>query len=170
MKAKKRSLDEITADIKALLGRTEVEEALLRRKAKTAPARPKRKRGLPNQHERLTRDVAFSVRSIFGACPACRYFVSGSPLKDPAVIYRRSPHSITFKCKVCSLQWTITHANLHRAAAAIAQALRDCGKEDYECSEIAAATKLAAEREAKRRNTITRQRPRRVIPLGNGER
>jgi VanZ like family len=33
-----------------------------------------------------------------------------------------------------------------------------------------AATKLAAEREAKRRNTITRQRPRRVIRLGNGQR
>ena len=35
---------------------------------------------------------------------------------------------------------------------------------------IALATKANAEREAKRRNTITRQTRRRVILLGNGER
>jgi hypothetical protein len=169
MKTKKRSLDEIAADIRPLFRRTEVEEALLHR-AKTTP-RPKKKRGrLPNQHGRMSHMGAFFLRSMFGDCSVCRELVSNKTLKDPAVIYRRSEHSITFKCKVCGLQWMITLANMHRALAAIAQARRDCGKkEDYGISSIAAATKFATEREAKRRNTITRQTKRRVILLGNGE-
>jgi hypothetical protein len=129
----------------------------------------KKKRGLPNQHGRLPRHLSFGMRTAFGSCPAC-----GSSARGIAVIYRRSWRSITFKCKACALQWTITHANMHRAAKTQAEIWR--GREHEHAADIgslyediAAATQENADHEAKRRNTITRQTKRRVIRLGNGE-
>jgi hypothetical protein len=162
MMTKKRSLDEIAADIKALLGSQPRPE---RAKAKPRP-KPTVKRGLPNQHGRLSRSQAYELRFIFGDCPCCNYGISNNPLRDPAVIYRRSQHSVTFRCNVCRLQWTITWANIHRAASAVIDYRRSARKKpiwDYEA--IAQGTKFAAEREIKRKSSITRQTRRRAIRL-----
>jgi hypothetical protein len=133
-----------------------------------------KKRGLPNQHERLSRRVAFGVRAAFGSCSAC------GARHSPAVIYRRSWHSVTFKCKACSLQWTITLANMHRAAKTQAEIWRGSDHKNaaafvnlYE--DIAMGTRDAVEDEAKRRNTITTNmdmtqlKERSVIRLGSGK-
>ena len=86
------------------------------------------------------------------------------------MIYRRSNHSVTFRCKACYLQWTITCASLHRAASTFAAAFREAGvpADDgrvRQCHFIANGTKFAVEREATRKSTITRQKKRRVIRL-----
>ena len=46
-------------------------------------------------------------------CPVCTGQLGKQ--SEPAVIYRRSNHSVTFRCQACYLQWTITWASLHRA-------------------------------------------------------
>lgn len=121
-----------------------------------------RKRGLPNQHRRMSQDVAFHMRLAFGRCPACDLNM------PPAVIYRRSRSSITFRCETCGLQWRITHANMHWAATRQAEMCRTGnGEHDgfiasvYEA--FALATKPAADYESLRTNTITQQQR-----LGNG--
>jgi hypothetical protein len=89
---------------------------------------------------------------------------------EAAVIYRRSDTSVTFRCKACYLQWTITRASLHRAASTFAAAFREAGvpADDgrvKQCDFIASWTKFAVDREAARKSTITRQKQRRVIRL-----
>ena len=86
------------------------------------------------------------------------------------MIYRRSNHSVTFRCQACYLQWTITWASLHRAASTFAAAFREAGvpADDgrvKQCDFIANGTKFAVEREATRKSTITRQKNRRVTRL-----
>jgi hypothetical protein len=79
------------------------------------------------------------------------------------------------------LQWTITHANMHRAAERKAEMWRNSDNKHaadfanlYEG--IALPTKENGDHEAKRRTSIvanrdmTRLKRRRVILLGNGER
>jgi hypothetical protein len=63
-----------------------------------------------NQPDRLPRFDRISIRLVAGRCPSC------ANEAELGVIYRRSNHSITFRCNHCSLQWTVTLANLHRAA------------------------------------------------------
>jgi hypothetical protein len=95
MMTKKRSLDEITADIKAMLGTggANTQPRVTHKKPKQ-PKRPdvRAKHGrLPNQpHGRLSRSQAYELRFIFGDCPCCNYGISINPLREPAVIYRRS--------------------------------------------------------------------------------
>src|SRR5262249_5695772 len=91
---------------------------------------------------------------------------------EPGVIYRRSNHSITFRCNHCSLQWTVTLANLHRAAKRKAAHLENSDPNNRITAVIAAAsaivargTAFAAEHEAARRTSIKRQTKRRVIRL-----
>ena len=84
-------------------------------------------------------------------------------MHEPAVIYRRSNHSVTFRCQACHLQWTITLASLHHAASTFAAGFREAGVADddfrvKQCDFIARGTKFAIEREAARKSTITRQK------------
>jgi hypothetical protein len=131
------------------------------------------KRGLPNQHGRLSRDASFQIRLAAGACPSCAMFEPGWAKlgscsgNSPGVIYRRSAHSVTFRCNRCKLQWTITLANLHRCAAAKAITPGESEMPWYQF--IADETAFAVECEAKRKSTISRQTNRRVWRLGNGE-
>jgi len=49
------------------------------------------------------------------SCPVCTS--NYPPLESGfghTVIYRRSDRSITFRCKKCGAQWTMTFANLHK--------------------------------------------------------
>ena len=77
-------------------------------------------------------------------------------MHEPAVIYRRSNHSVTFRCQACHLQWTITLASLHRAASTFAAGYREAGVDvdDVRVKQvdfIAQGTKFAVEREAARK-------------------
>ena len=126
------------------------------------------KRRLRNQPDRLPFLKRFLLRKTAGSCPVCiRHF--GKVMYEPAVIYRRSDHSVTFRCQTCHLQWMMTLASLHRAASTCAAGLREAGKPDdprvrrYDF--IAQGTKFAAENAAARKSTITRQKKRRVIRL-----
>ena len=126
------------------------------------------KRRQRNQHDRLPFLQRFLLKQTAGHCPVCTGQL-GKQAK-PAVIYRRSSHSVTFRCKACDLQWTITWASLHRAASTFAAAFREAGvaTDDVRVKQydfVANGTKFAVEREAKRKSTITRQKNRRVIRL-----
>lgn len=46
-------------------------------------------------------------------------------MHESAVIYRRSNHSVTFRCQACRLQWPITLASLYRAASTFAAGFRE---------------------------------------------
>ena len=125
------------------------------------------KRRQRNQHDRsfLQR---FLLRQTAGQCPVCTGQLGKKA--EPAVIYGRSSHSVTFRCKTCDLRWTITWASLHRAASTFAAALREAGvaTDDVRVKQydfVANGTKFAVEREAKRKSTFTRQKNRRVIRL-----
>jgi hypothetical protein len=72
------------------------------------------KRRQRNQHDRLPFPQRFLLRQTAGHCPVCTGQLGKQA--EPAVISRRSSHSVTFRCKACDLQWTITWASLHRAA------------------------------------------------------
>jgi hypothetical protein len=65
---KKRSLDEIAADIKATFAAAGV-STQPRDMSKTPTRRAKR--GLPNQHGRLPKDLALAISLTAGACPSC---------------------------------------------------------------------------------------------------
>jgi hypothetical protein len=159
----KRSLDEIAADIKAILTAAGVStQPRDTSKKVNQPTRPV-KRGLPNQHGRLPKDLALAISFTAGVCPSCSMLRGLLDEHQFSVIYRRSATSVTFRCRLCGLKWTVTLANLHKVASA-----RAANHAWYR--DVAFGTKFAVERAAKRRNTITRQRPRRVIRLGNGER
>jgi hypothetical protein len=126
------------------------------------------KRKLRNQHDRHPRWQVDLLRSLVGNCPHCARFENKLGVKHESVMYRRSEHSITFRCERCKLQWTITLAKLHKAIAAFVPVLKEAGAteavEVYE--NFARITKFAAEREAKRKSAINRQTgPRRVIRL-----
>ena len=121
------------------------------------------KRRFRNQPDRLWHPIRVALRVAAGPCPSCVFL--GEPGGKPAVIYRRSRYSITYRCPRCSLQWTVTFAVLHRVATKrLAKGLKDPHMAAvYET--IAEATKFTVEREAKRKSTITRQKNRRVIRL-----
>ena len=124
---------------------------------------------LRNQPDRLPFLNRFLLRKTAGYCPLCTGML-GANRGEPAVIYRRSNHSVTFRCKACHLQWTITLAAMHRAASTFAAGFREAGVADddfrvKQCDFIARGTKFAVKQEAKRKSTITRQRTGRVIRL-----
>src|SRR5262249_50065655 len=107
--------------------------------------------------------LAFPARIIAGHCPNCPLKSTPvGPIPEMGVIYRRSNHSITFRCNQCSLQWTVTLANLHRVAKKKAE---QGGKDSMVFSALADATAFAAERATSRQNAIQRQTNRRVIRL-----
>src|SRR5215468_3228193 len=89
------------------------------------------KRKMRNQPDRLPRDDRFSIRVVAGICPSCALSCAGagerkSSIEDMlGVIYRRSGHSITYRCKQCSLQWTVTLVSLRRAVLVKAASLKD---------------------------------------------
>jgi hypothetical protein len=87
-----------------------------------------------------------------------------SPEKLLGVIYRRSGHSITFRCKRCSLQWTVTLVNLRKAALTKAEKLKDTHI-GYAYETVLEGTTGVAEREALRRTAIKLQTNTRVIRL-----
>jgi hypothetical protein len=126
-----------------------------------------------NQPDRLPFLDRFSIRLVAGVCPSCAYDISNMMDIKLGVIYRRSNHSVTFRCNHCSLQWTVTLANLHRVAKRKAAAAKAdaCGSDDPAAIGLAAATMVArgtafaAEHEAARRTAIKRQLNRRVIRL-----
>jgi hypothetical protein len=53
-------------------------------------------------------------RLTVGACPSCAVFDPGWEY-GRTVIYRRSNRSVTMRCEVCGLQWTMTFAKIHQA-------------------------------------------------------
>jgi hypothetical protein len=81
-------------------------------------------------------------------------------------IFRRSNTSVTFRCRTCGLNWTITLANIWKVADARVADARSAEYGYYRL--IADGTKLASENAARRKTTITRQKNRRVIRLTNG--
>jgi hypothetical protein len=98
------------------------------------------------------------------------------PQSEPAVIYRRSYNSVTFRCQQCGMQWTMTRAILHKVATALAAKYPDAPSV---YATVADWTRGAAEHAALRPNTIrNRQRAeevrKRVLPresviiMGNG--
>jgi hypothetical protein len=127
------------------------------------------KRLLRNQPDRLPRDDRFSIRVVAGVCPSCALSCACSG-EDTSredilgVIYRRSGHSITFRCNHCSLQWTVTLHNLRRAALAKAASIKD-NMLAYAYSTVLDGTRGVPKREAARRSSIKRQTRRRVILL-----
>ena len=119
---------------------------------------------LRNQPDRLWKPVRVAVRVVAGNCPSCS--VINREIALPAAIYRRSNSSVTFRCQVCALQWTVTLANLHRSAVArLARGIPDPLGEIYQLA--ADQTKFAAENAANRSAAINRQTTRRVIRLPN---
>jgi hypothetical protein len=127
------------------------------------------KRRLRNQPGRLPCNDRLSIRIVAGLCPSCtlRCFSSGesTSIQDMlGVIYRRSGHSITFRCRHCSLQWTVTLVNLRRAAVAKAASLKDEFLA-HAYSTVLEGTTGVPEREAVRKTAINRQLNRRVIRL-----
>ena len=116
MIAKERSLNEIAADIKATLAAAGP-VGTPPRGAKEKPKQPTQKRGLPNQHGRLSRELSVPLSFTAGACPSCSMMAAiGDHHFSP--IYQRSETSVTFRCRLCGLKWTVTLANLHKIASA----------------------------------------------------
>jgi hypothetical protein len=66
-----------------------------------------------------------ALHSVVSACPHCATFAPGIEL-GRTVIYRMSNRSVTMRCEVCSLQWTMT---LHRISE---MAKRVVGEHDDE--------------------------------------
>jgi hypothetical protein len=62
----------------------------------------------------LIRELLFSARFLFGACP---YHGQGSL----GVVYRSSRRSVTMRCRLCGLQWTMTFVKMAQAARSIAE-------------------------------------------------
>ena len=120
------------------------------------------KRRQRNQPGRLPFLHRFLLRETAGHCPVCTGQLGKQA--EPAVIYRRSNHSITFRCKACYLQWTITWASLASCCIdTFAAGFREAGvaADDVRVKQfdfIANGTKFAVEREATRKSTITRQK------------
>ena len=111
---------------------------------------------------RLTKDVRTILRAAAGMCPSC-IFLHDLPDR-PAMIYRSSNHSVTFRCQRCSLQWTVTLATLHRVAEArLKKGIKDPRLEEaYGFLEV--ITRFAADNAVQRKSLITHQIPR-VIRL-----
>jgi hypothetical protein len=156
--SKQAERDEIGAELKALCKNYYKERLPSAPKAAAA----KRERRLPNQHGRLCKDIALALRHVAGACPSCSEIAGNFGEHGWSPIYRRSHASVTFRCRGCGLQWTVTLANLHKVAKARANlhpwyAL------------VAEGTEFAVKHAAQRRNTITRQPNGHVIRLCNGE-
>jgi hypothetical protein len=130
------------------------------------------KRRQRNQPDRLPFLQRFLLRNTAGHCPVCTGQLGKQA--EPAVIYRRSNHSVTFRCKACYLRWTITWASLHGAASTFAAGFREAGvaADDVRVKQfdfIANGTKFAVERQATRKSTITRQKNRRVIQTARSD-
>jgi len=56
--------------------------------------------------KRRNRELTSTLRAAIGTCPACE--------RRGAVVYRRSPTSVTMRCNGCRLQWTVTMHQLRR--------------------------------------------------------
>jgi hypothetical protein len=130
------------------------------------------KRRQRNQPDRLPFLQRFLLRNTAGHCPVCTGQLGKQA--EPAVIYRRSNHSVTFRCKACYLRWTITWASLHGASSTFAAGFREAGvaADDVRVKQfdfIANGTKFAVERQATRKSTITRQKNRRVIETARSD-
>jgi predicted RNA-binding Zn-ribbon protein involved in translation (DUF1610 family) len=129
---------------------------------------------LRNQDDKLPSNHRFAIRSVAGVCPSCALTsaVKAALSREQSmsmkellgVIYRRSEHSITFKCSHCGLKWTVTLANLNKVARAKIDSISDeMLKRFYDY--VIFGTQFAADDEAERSNTIKRQTTRRVIRL-----
>ena len=70
--------------------------------------------------KRMPREVSCAFAFVgASSCPVCTNLLP--PLQSGfgcTVIYRCSHRSITFRCNVCGVKWTITLANLHKVALA----------------------------------------------------
>jgi hypothetical protein len=110
----------------------------------------------------LEKNVRITIRAAAGMCPSCVFLCE--PHDRPATIYRSSNHSVTFRCQKCSLQWTVTFANLHRVAEA--RLKKGMSKPSYEAAYdfLESITRLAAGNATARKSIVTRQIPR-VIRL-----
>ncbi len=87
-------------------------------------------------------------------------------MDKPAVIYRRSRSSFTFKCLRCGLQWSVTFAVIHRAVLTRqGDKIDDDPRFEAVCEILKDATRLNADYAARRRTSITRQKKGRVIRL-----
>jgi hypothetical protein len=117
-------------------------------------------RKMRNQPDRLDFMLAFPARILARHCPNCEPKQTGlGAIRVMGVIYRRSNHSITFRCNECTLQWTVTLVNLRRAAVAKDEFLA------HAYSTVLEGTTGVPEREAVRKTAINRQLNRRVIRL-----
>jgi hypothetical protein len=121
------------------------------------------KKQLRNQPDRMGALFRHSLRAFVGKCPSCSH--SG-------VIYRQSQASITFRCKHCALQWTMTWLTVNRSAKAQLAEEKDKNIAMF-FSTIAQATEPAVDREAMRESSIKKNLSnqftrRSVIRLPNG--
>jgi hypothetical protein len=119
---------------------------------------------LRNQPDRLWKPLRTALRVVAGQCPFC--IALTQHMDRPAVIYRRSRSSVTFKCLRCGLQWSVTFAVIHRAVLARqGDKVDDDPRFQAVCEILKDATRLNADYAAQRSTSITRQKQRRVIRL-----
>jgi hypothetical protein len=127
-----------------------------------------------NQPDRLPNTDRFAIRTVAGICPSCALSSAvesalgddqSKSMKDLlGVIYRRSAHSVTFRCNHCSLKWTVTLVSLRKAAQSKIDKITDESLKGI-YAVVVSGTRGVDEREAARRTTIKRQTSRRVIYL-----
>ena len=103
--------------------------------------------------KRLSRGTTATLQLAIGACPSCAVWVAAG-MASRSVVYRRSNRSITMRCEVCGLQWTVTYAKLHAAMKRqLAGGLDPDTAALYE--RIAELTEFAAKNETRGRKSST---------------
>ena len=127
-----------------------------------------------NQPDRLPFVDRLAIRIVAGGCPSCALSSAvesahdgnqSKSMKDLlGVIYRRSAHSVTFRCNHCSLKWTVTLVSLRKAAQSKIDKITDESLKDF-YGVVVSGTCGVDEREAARRTAIKHQTNRRVIRL-----
>jgi len=127
-----------------------------------------------NQPDRLPFVDRLAIRIVAGGCPSCAPSSAvesahdgnqSKSMKDLlGVIYRRSAHSVTFRCNHCSLKWTVTLVSLRKAAQSKIDKITDESLKDF-YGVVVSETRGVDEREAARRTAIKHQTNRRVIRL-----
>jgi len=127
-----------------------------------------------NQPDRLPFVDRLAIRIVAGGCPSCALSSAVESAHDGnqskskkdllGVIYRRSAHSVTFRCNHCSLKWTVTLVSLRKAAQSKIDKITDESLKDF-YGVVVSGTCGVDEREAARRTAIKHQTNRRVIRL-----
>jgi hypothetical protein len=64
--------------------------------------------------------LSLGIRLAAGWCPFCGRSDWQGYAASPAPIYRSSARAVTFRCRTCTVQWTVT---IHRLVAAMRHAV-----------------------------------------------